>query len=235
MVPTTTRETGNQAMTTSDPGLNEPLSGPLPYTPGRTKIWNNSWRRIYEQFANAILAYARRRGLNDHSAQDVLQEVMLTLIRCQQAPESNYDPAAGTFQAWLWGIIRNRVRAIRRKDGRETVLSPLSPTDLDNEGTPALPEMPQSPRDLGQVEEEQWQQALLAAALLKVQARVTPENFAIYAALLEKRTTVEALSQAHDKKPNAIYAVKHRCEEILLTEARVIKTAWEQLRSTSIK
>jgi RNA polymerase sigma factor (sigma-70 family) len=235
MVTATAEEIGVHSMTMSGSSSNEPSSGPLPYAPGRTAIWNNSWRRIYDQFANAILLYARRRGLNDHSAQDVLQEVMLTLIRCQQAPDSNYDPAAGTFQAWLWGIIRNRVRAIRRKDGRETVLSPLSPTDLDNEGTPTLPEMPQAPTDLGQVEEEQWQQALLAAALLRVQARVTPENFSIYTALLEKRTTVEALSQTHGKKPNAIYAVKHRCEEILLVEARVIKTAWEQLRSTSIK
>jgi RNA polymerase sigma factor (sigma-70 family) len=235
MVSTTSRETGNHAMTASESGSNEPLSGPLPYTPGRTKIWNNSWRQIYDQFANAILAYARRRGLNDHSAQDVLQEVMLTLIRCQQAPDSNYDPAAGTFQAWLWGIIRNRVRAVRRKDGREAVMSPLLPADSDSESAAVLPEMPQLPTDLGRVEEEHWQQALLAAALLKVQARVTPENFAIYAALLEKNTTVEALSQAHGKTPNAIYAVKHRCDQILLLEARGMKTAWEQLHSTSIK
>ena len=29
---------------------------------------------------------------------------------------------------------------------------------------------------------------------------------------------------------NAIYAVKHRCEEMLLCEARAIREAWEQLR-----
>jgi RNA polymerase sigma factor (sigma-70 family) len=219
-------------MTGSETNSNEPIAAPLPYTPGRTGVWNNSWRQIYDQFADAILAYARRRGLNDHSAQDVLQEVMLTLIRCQQAPDSNYNPDAGTFQAWLWGIIRNRVRGVRRKDGRESVMSPLASGDRDDESGPMLPEIAQPPGDLAQTEEAQWQQALLAAALLKVQARVTPENFAIYTALLEKRVTVEALSLSHGKKPNAIYAVKHRCEEILLVEARGIKTAWEQLRST---
>jgi len=211
----------------------DPVLEPLPYTPGATTIWNHSWRQIYDQFANAILAYARRRGLNDHSAQDVLQEVMVTLIRCQHQPESAYNPAVGTFQSWLWGIIRNRVRSVRRKDGKETALSPIAPTDSNDE--PSLPEIPQPPPDFAQTEEDQWQQALFAAALRKVQARVAPENFTIYAALLQNEATVEELSKAHGKKPNAIYAVKHRCEEIFLVEARAIRTAWEQLRSTSIK
>ena len=214
---------------------NEPVVEPLPYTPGATTLWNNSWRQIYDQFANAILAYARRRGLNDHSAQDVLQEVMVTLIRCQHQSDSAYDPAAGTFQAWLWGIIRNRVRSVRRKDDKEEVRSPIAGTETTDGGSQFLPEIPLAPPDFAQTEEDQWQQALFAAALRKVQARVTPDNFAIYAALLAKSASVEALSQAHGKKPNAIYAIKHRCEEILLVEARAIKSAWEQLRSTVIK
>lgn len=203
---------------------------PLPYTPGATTIWNQSWRQLYDQFANAILAYARRRGLNDHSAQDVLQEVMTTLIRCQHG-QAGYDPKDGTFQAWLWGIIRNRVRSVRRKDQKEEVLPPTGEPESDGSAPRFLPELSEPAPDFARSEEDQWQQALLAAALRKLQARVAPENFEIYAALLEERATVEQLAGTHGKKPNAIYAVKHRCEEIFRVEARAIRSAWEQLRS----
>ncbi|MGA2248760.1 MAG: sigma-70 family RNA polymerase sigma factor [Verrucomicrobiota bacterium] len=205
------------------------IGEPVPYQPGATTSWNQSWRQLYDHFANAIVAYARQGGLNDHSAQDVLQEVMMTLIRCQQG-QAGYDPQAGTFQSWLWGIIRNRVRSVRRKDHKEEVLPCSSGRDPE-ELPQSLPEPSQPPCDFGQKEEDQWQQALLAAALRRVQARVSPENFKIYVALLEERATVEDLAVTYGKKPNAIYAVKHRCEEIFRVEARSIRSAWEQLRA----
>ena len=207
---------------------NQAIGEPAPYKPGATTSWNQSWRQLYDHFANAIVAYARRSGLNDHSAQDVLQEVMMTLIRCQQG-QAGFDSRAGTFQSWLWGIIRNRVRSVRRKDHKEEVL-PSSGLDPE-ESSPSLPEPSQPPCDFGQKEEDQWQQALLAAALQKVQARVSPENFEIYVSLLEERATVERLAADYGKKPNAIYAVKHRCEEIFRVEARSLRSAWAQLQA----
>jgi len=163
---------------------------PLRYSPGATTLWNQSWRQLYDHFGNAILAYGRRRGLNDHSAEDVLQEVMMTLIRSQHGQAGNYDPQAGTYQAWLWGVIRNRVRSVRRKDQKEEVLPPLGETDSNGGEAPALPEIPQPAPDFERTEEDQWKQALLAGALRKMQARVAPENFKIYTALLEEQASV---------------------------------------------
>jgi RNA polymerase sigma factor (sigma-70 family) len=208
----------------------DPLLEPVRYEPGATTIWNDSWRRIYEHFGHAILAYARQRGLNDHSAEDVLQEVMTTVIRSQHGQEAGYDRGAGSFQAWLWGVIRNRVRSVRRKDQREDPLSPVKTSGPDDETRLPLPDLQQAPPDFEGREDGQWQRALLAAALGKVQERVTGENFAIYTALLEERATVEDLGRLHGKESNAIYAVKHRCDKILMSEARAIRKAWEGLR-----
>jgi RNA polymerase sigma factor (sigma-70 family) len=208
---------------------------PIPYTPGSTTLWNNSWRHIYDHFANAIVVYACRRGLNEHSAQDVLQEVMATLIRCQHGQEAGYDRKGGAFQAWLWGVIKNRVRSVRRKDDKEEPASPLRNTGAEEEDRAALPETPQPPPDFEKMEEDEWQRALLAAALRKVQERVTPENFAIYTALLEEKASSEQLAQTYNKEPNAIYAVKHRCEKMVITEARTIRDAWAALRQQPSK
>jgi RNA polymerase sigma factor (sigma-70 family) len=212
--------------------LNEgdPLLEPAPYAPGATTMWNDSWRHIYAHFNHAILAYARQSGLNEHSAEDVLQEVMTTVIRSQHGREAGYDRGAGSFQSWLWGVIRNRVRSVRRKDRRETVLPPVETGGADQETRLPLREMPQTPPILEGREEDQWQHALLTAALRKMRERVSSGNFAIYTALLEEKATVEELARRHGKKPNAIYAVKHRCEKILLSEAGALRQVWEGLR-----
>jgi RNA polymerase sigma factor (sigma-70 family) len=211
--------------------VNQPPPEPATYAPGRTTAWNNRWRDIYEHFAQAILAFAKRSGLNDHSAEDALQEVMTTLIRCQHGQEPAWDRQAGSFQAWLWGVIRNRVRSVRRKDAREQPASPLPPLDPAERSGAALPEVSQPPPDFAGSDEERWQQALLAAALRKVQQRVTPDNFAIYKALLEEQATPEGLGQTYGKPANAIYAVKHRCEKMLVAEAKQLHAEWEHLRS----
>jgi len=91
-----------------------------------------------------------------------------------------------------------------------------------------LPEVPQAPPDFEEREDGQWQHALLTAALRKVQERVTRENFAIYTALLWEKATVEELGRRHGKEPNAIYAVKHRCEKTLASEVRALRQAWKR-------
>jgi RNA polymerase sigma factor (sigma-70 family) len=202
---------------------------PVLYVPGATTAWDGSWRQIYGHFGNAILAYARRAGLNDHSAEDVLQEVMMTLIRCQQGQEPGYDRQAGAFPNWLWGVIRNRVRSARRKDHKERPAAPGGESEHQTTQPARLPEASQPPVDFEAREAEQWQRALLATALQKVQERVTPENFAIYTALLAEQATPEELGRKYGKETNAIYAVKHRCETMLLTEARLLRSAWEHL------
>jgi RNA polymerase sigma factor (sigma-70 family) len=210
--------------------LEEPLSAPLPYAPGGTTLWNNSWRQIYDHFGQAVLAYARRCGLDDHSSEDVLQEVMTTLIRCQYGQEPGHEANQGSFQAWLWGVIKNRVRSVRRKGEKVKILP--SSTELDDtEGTRGqrLPEVIEPPPDFAQNEEEEWQRALLAAALKKVRERISPKNFSIYTALLSEQASAAELAERHGMKANAVHQVKARCEQMILCEARAIQQAWQQL------
>jgi RNA polymerase sigma factor (sigma-70 family) len=218
-----------------EPHTNETPPELAIYVPGRTTAWNNRWRDFYELFAQAILAYAKRSGLNDHSAEDALQEVMTTLIRCQHGQEPAWDRQAGSFQAWLWGVIRNRVRSVRRKDAREEPTTPLRALDTTERPRAAMPGPIQPPPDFAGSDEERWQQALLAAALRKVQQRVTPENFAVYQALLEERATPEELGLTYSKPANAIYAVKHRCDKMLVAEAKRFRAEWEQLRLVPVR
>jgi RNA polymerase sigma factor (sigma-70 family) len=208
--------------------MSELPAAPGSYVPGSTTVWNNAWRQIYEQFGPAILAYARRGGLNEHSAEDVLQEVMTTVIRCQHTGAGGYDPGRGPFGAWLWGIIRNRVRSVRREDKKEIPASEISDVRC-SEAKAGCSTTFAALDEFEQTEEGQWKRALLAAAMHRMKQRVTSRNFSIYKELLNETSNASALAERHNMEANAVYAVKHRCEEILLAEARALLRLWEDM------
>src|SRR5262249_33155683 len=140
-----------------------------------------------------------------------------------------YDREAGTFQAWLWGVIRNRVRSIRRKDQKEEPAAPVGHGDSEDGKCKKMPQTVELPTDTEKAEIGDWQRAILAAALQKMRERVTPQNFTIYISLLHEKATVRALAEKYKVKPNAIYQAKKRCEEILLHESKALLQAWDHL------
>jgi len=146
---------------------------------------------------------------------------MIALLRSQHAEVAGYDSSQGSFQAWFWGVVRNRVRSERRRQAKEVLASPVVP---DGQGDPegALPEVAQPAPDFGQTEREQERQAIWVSALQRLRHKVKPENFEIYTALLDASATPEALARRHSQTVNNVYAIKHRCEALLIREARAI-------------
>jgi hypothetical protein len=93
--------------------------------------------------------------------------------------------------------------------------------DGERRGLP--PEMPEPAADFANAETQQERQALWVAALQRVRQRVKTENFEIYLALLEQSASPQVLARKHGKTVNNIYAIKHRCDDLLITEARAIR------------
>jgi hypothetical protein len=56
-----------------------------------------SWQEFFEIYWRLIYGFARKAGLNDAEAQDVVQETMVAVSK--QMPRFTYDPAVGTFKA----------------------------------------------------------------------------------------------------------------------------------------
>src|SRR5215831_581410 len=149
----------------------------LPYVEGHTRTWNDSWQRLYAGWNDVIVAFCLRQGLNQQSAQNVFQESMITLLRSYQGQAAGYDSRQGSFQAWLWGVVRNRVKSERRRHNKEILVAPAQET-RDGERCCGL-ELSEPPVDFVGVETEQERQALWVAALQRVRQRVKPENFEI--------------------------------------------------------
>jgi RNA polymerase sigma-70 factor, ECF subfamily len=71
-----------------------------------------AWERFARLYTPLLFAWARRLGLQDQDAADLVQEVFTVLV--QKLPEFQYDRDK-SFRAWLWTIIRNKWRDDRRR------------------------------------------------------------------------------------------------------------------------
>jgi RNA polymerase sigma-70 factor (ECF subfamily) len=77
------------------------------------------WKRLFTLFAPVVYGWARRGGLQDSDAADVVQDVFAAVHAGIDRFEKN--DTAGTFRGWLYGIARNKVmdhyrQASRRPD-----------------------------------------------------------------------------------------------------------------------
>ncbi len=73
---------------------------------------------LYRRLQGGIYRFALRMSGSETIAEDVTQEVFMTLMRC----DGHYDSSRGSFSAYLFGVARNQV--LRRLE-KDRLLSPI--------------------------------------------------------------------------------------------------------------
>lgn len=92
-----------------------------------------AFTRLFDHFAPRVNGYLQRFGADVALAEEITQEVMVTLWR----KASLFDPAKSSLSTWLFRIARNRrIDAMRRNrvdylDPNEPALAPSDDTDLE--------------------------------------------------------------------------------------------------------
>src|SRR5205814_8154843 len=72
----------------------------------------SAWGRFVKLYTPLLFFWARRLGLPDADARDLVQEIFLTLVR--KLPEFRYDRAKG-FRNWLRTAVLNKWRDQARR------------------------------------------------------------------------------------------------------------------------
>lgn len=160
-----------------------------------------TWREFFDRYWRVLYAFARRRGASDHTAQDVVQEVMLTVFR--QRHVFRYDPARGRFRDWLCAVARNALAAVRRNpQGRRA----LTLSDDLKDSAPAAP-AEDAPDAMWQ---ETFERTLVVALLDVVRSEVEPRTYQAF-----ELTALHGLRAAEAARltgltRNAVYLARRR-------------------------
>src|SRR5438270_11166341 len=71
------------------------------------------WQQFFDTYWKLIYAAARKAGLTEVEAQEVVQETVITVAK--NIGKLRYDPAIGSFKGWLLNITRWRFADQYRK------------------------------------------------------------------------------------------------------------------------
>lgn len=86
---------------------------------------SEAWAEFFTIYRPLLIAYVRKRGVSEHDAADVVQDVFVRLIPA--LPRFEFDPERGRFRTWLWRVTYNaladwsRRRATRDQAERDWI------------------------------------------------------------------------------------------------------------------
>ena len=166
---------------------------------------HDAWRLFYDQYWAVILAYARKLGLNEYQAEEVLQETMVTLMRV--LPEFSYDRRKGKFRNFLLTIVhRKSLAAFRRAKREANVQIELESTEERDSANPF-----QSETDAAEAE-ALWKESVVEEALRRLSKRsdLGESTYAVFEAYVLKRRTAGEVANEFGLKENAVYQIKNR-------------------------
>lgn len=182
----------------------------------RMKNWNDqsSWQEFFDIYWKLIYGVARKAGLNDAEAQDVVQESMVSVAK--HMPTFKYNPAVGTFKAWLLTLTRWRIVDQLRKRGP---IVPHHSSEGDTARTATVERIadPNS-LDLDAIWEVDWKTTVLDATMARVKRRLDPKKFQIFDFYVNREWPPERVAQTFNVTVNQVYLVKNRVTEMLRDE-----------------
>jgi RNA polymerase sigma-70 factor (ECF subfamily) len=186
----------------------------------RLKNWQDqaSWQDFFETYWKLIYGLARRLGLSEDDAQDVVQETLISVA--QAMPNFKYDPRLGSFKSWLRQVIRRRIADHLRKRVPGTY---SLQTETETEDSSVLKELPDTSPSMEQFYEQEWQKNLLDSAVANVKRKLDPTRYQIFDFYVNRGWPPEKVAAAFNIPIDKVYMAKHRITEMIKAEAKRIE------------
>jgi RNA polymerase sigma factor (sigma-70 family) len=161
-----------------------------------------AWGEFVELYGPVVYGFARKRGLQDSDAADMVQEVLRSVAR--NADKMEYDPKKGTFRGWLYTVTRNKIYNFLSSQKRR----PRAAGDVTSQ------ERLEAFADPTNESEADWeleyQRRLSHKAMERVKHEFQPATWqAFWGTAVEGRQALE-VGQMLKMTPGAVYVAKSR-------------------------
>ena len=185
----------------------------------RLRDWEDQagWRKFFDTYWRLIYSVARRSGLSDTQAQDVVQSTFIYLAR--KMPNFHYDRARGSFRSWLRVVTRSRINVYLRKErvNHQFIREPLPDAQNDEGGD--LEEFPDPAGDaLYEVWQREWEENLLATAMRAVRSRVSSQQLLIFRLATLGELPLTQVAKKLGVSLAQVYLARHRVGKLLKAE-----------------
>jgi RNA polymerase sigma-70 factor (ECF subfamily) len=186
----------------------------------------SSWDEFYDLYHDLIFSVARRAGLSETEAAEVVQDTLLSVAK--KMPGFIYDPAKDSFKGWLLTLTRWRMRNQLAKRSRMVAQQPrISRSQEEEEPRTATIEGIPDPTgpELESIWEKEWETRVLETALARIKRQVQPQHYEIYHLHVVLGQPVREVVRALGVTPVRVYLAKHRIGNLLKREIRRLSLA----------
>lgn len=182
---------------------------------------NADWEQFYQIYNGVIVRYARKLGLAEDQAMDVLQETMVTLMRL--LPEFTYDKRKGKFRNFVFTIVHRKALAAMRRAKRR---GEVSMDQEDAETGRRLADVLADPaaRAASERHEDAWRESVMEDALARLaeDPGIQPRTMDVFRAYAIEGGSPADVAQRFGMKENAVYQIKNRVIQRLRDEVRLL-------------
>jgi RNA polymerase sigma factor (sigma-70 family) len=179
-----------------------------------------SWRTFFNLYWRLLYNVARKSGLDDSGAQEIVQDTVIAVAR--QMPEFRYDPARGTFRQWLLRITRRRVIDHLRRLYRQPPKAGIAPESLDENKEHAAAVTDENGSAFEAMWNEEWEKSTFDAALAEVRAASNPQHFQVFDYCVLKEWPASKVAATLGLNAARVYLAKHRIAQAMKRAVRRI-------------
>ncbi len=186
-----------------------------------------SWREFYLTYQDRIRNFARRRGLQEHDAEDVAQDVFRRVA--QTIHTYKHPSRRGAFRKWLFQLARWRTTdKMRRRGPGQSVGPGLSGAGApEDEANGSLLDQISSRPELDRELELEAKRFLLEKLLARIETSVSKKHLQIFQMIMLDEVPVPRVAELFHTTPAAVYVIKHRVFERLRSEVEKLSPTFE--------
>jgi RNA polymerase sigma factor (sigma-70 family) len=176
---------------------------------------HDAWQEFFQVYSSVIYGYARRQGMQDADAADLMQDVLRRVAA--SADKLDYDPRRGTFRGWLFTVTRNRFYDLidrKRKQvqgtGGSDMVEQLNRQPAANSGADAA-------------WEQEYQQGILRWAMERVRGEFQETTWQAFLLTAMEGKSPQAVAEQLRTSAGAVYVAKSRVLARLRAEVQLWK------------
>ena len=181
----------------------------------RLKDWGDraGWREFFDTYWRLIYSVAKRSGMRDEDANDLVQEVMVSVAN--EMPDFRYDREKGSFRGFLMRIVHRRIADFWRRgvSARKMTNSIEDQTDFVEPVT----------EDFTRQWDLEWKRHMLEVALQRVRASIKLRHYMIFEMAVLREVPVAEIKDTLGVGLAMIYVTKHRVQRLVAAELRRIE------------
>ncbi len=190
-----------------------------------------SWQDFFGTYWKLIYGTARKAGLTDAEAQDIVQETVISVAKNIEA--FRYDPAVCSFKTWMLRLTRWRILNQLKRRQRSKADGPPEPpsrgTGESDDYTTTLERIPDPAGvNLEAVWDEEWKQNLFSAALERVKRKVRPEQLQVFDLCCVEKWPAQKVARTLGVNIGQVYLAKHRIGRLLKKEIGYLSRTLDQ-------